>query len=50
MKLGVGDLARSLGELTRALVTNILALPILASSGSFETIESKLDLVVYWIS
>ena len=31
MKLGIGDLALSLGDLTPALVTNILALPILAS-------------------
>ncbi len=31
IKLGIGDLALSLGDLTPALVINILALPILAS-------------------
>ena len=31
IKLGLGDLALSLGDLTPALVINILALPILAS-------------------
>ena len=31
IKLGLGDLALSLGDLTPALVINILVLPILAS-------------------
>ena len=40
-KLGLGDLALSLGDLTPALVTNILALPILASQVSSKQLKVR---------
>ncbi len=49
IKLGLGDLALCLDDLTPALVSNILALPILASSVSIKTMGSKLDFIVYWV-